>query len=112
MLKTTHLLSLLSIAAISLVSFPARADQINTQVVNQEAAAVGTNNTIYQDANQTSVQQNQRYRVRSQSTTTQDNLQELQQSAGAVGEGNHIEQNTHQINVQQNVHRRHRNFMH
>ena len=106
MRKNLCAFGLILTATLGLASVPAYADeQVNTQVTNQSAGAVGDNNTIYQQSNQISVQQ-LKNRGRSNSGS-QDNLQQTDQGAAAVGSGNYIEQLSNQTNVQQ---RRQRNL--
>ena len=101
MLKKTYLLSLCSVAVLGLVSPPVQADeQVNTQVTNQSAAAVGDYNQIGQWSTQTSVQQQQRRGRAHQRPNRQDSLQEGRQTAGAVGYDNRILQEGEQVNVQ------------
>jgi hypothetical protein len=100
MRKNLFTFGLILTATLSFASVPAHADeQVNTQVTNQSAGAVGDNNTIYQQSNQTSIQQLKK-RGRG-NAATQDNLQQTDQGAAAVGSGNYIEQQSNQLNVQQ-----------
>ncbi len=101
MLKKTCLLGLGSVAALGLVSLPVRAEQVNTQVTNQSAAAVGNYNQIGQLSTEISVQQQQRSLF--QMPDRQDSLQSVQQNAGAVGIENRIRQESQQVNVQKNL---------
>ena len=101
MQKNFCLLSLLLTASLGLVSAPARADQqVNTQVTNQSAGAVGNSNLIYQQSDQLSVQQHKRMGGGS-ADGLQDNLQQVDQAAAAVGDRNYVEQRANQINIQQ-----------
>ncbi|WP_404785145.1 hypothetical protein [Altericista sp. CCNU0014] len=106
MRKNIFSLGLLLTAALSLASTPVRADeQVNTQVTNQSAGAVGNGNYIYQQSDQMSIQQ-LKNRGRGGSGGTQDNLQQVDQAAATVGDGNGIEQRSNQINVQQRMNNR------
>jgi hypothetical protein len=112
MRKNLCFLSLVLTTAIGFTAISARADeQVNTQVTNQSAGAVGNGNTIFQDSQQISVQQQKRT-GRSSDGTLQDSLQQTDQAAGAVGNDNYIEQRSSQMNIQQNSHRhsRYRNY--
>ncbi len=112
MRKNLCFLSLVLTTAIGFTAISARADeQVNTQVTNQSAGAVGDGNSIFQQSDQISVQQQKRT-GRSSDGTLQDNLQQTDQAAGAVGNDNYIEQTSRQMNIQQNSHRhsRYRNY--
>jgi hypothetical protein len=112
MRKNLCFLSLVLTTAIGFTAISARADeQVNTQVTNQSAGAVGNGNSIFQDSQQISVQQQKRT-GRSSDGTLQDNLQQTDQAAGTVGDDNYIEQTSRQMNIQQNSHRhsRYRNY--
>jgi hypothetical protein len=112
MRKNLCFLSLVLTTAIGFTAISARADeQVNTQVTNQSAGAVGNGNSIFQDSQQISVQQQKRT-GRSSDGTLQDNLQQTDQAAGTVGNDNYIEQTSRQMNIQQNSHRhsRYRNY--
>ncbi|ALF54823.1 hypothetical protein ACX27_21505 [Nostoc piscinale CENA21] len=113
MLQKRYLVSIFSIAALGLASLPAYADtnQTSTQVINQNAAAVGDENYIYQRADQINIQ-NSRQRIRGRRSggrVNQDNAQFTGQSAGAVNYRNSIEQRSRIINTQRNSIRRDRN---
>jgi hypothetical protein len=112
MRKNLCFLSLVLTTAIGFTAISARADeQVNTQVTNQSAGAVGNGNRIFQDSEQISVQQQKRT-GRSSDGTLQDNLQQTDQAAGTIGDNNDIEQTSRQMNIQQNSHRhsRYRNY--
>jgi hypothetical protein len=105
-----YLVSIFSVAALGLVSLPADAqtNQRSDQTVEQNAAAVGDDNYIYQRADQINIQNN-RSRVRGRRSgerVNQDSSQYTGQSAGGVGYGNTIEQNSRVINTQRNSVRR------
>jgi hypothetical protein len=109
MRKNLCAFGLILTATLGFASVPARADdQVNTQVTNQSAGAVGDNNTIYQQSDQISIQQLKK-RGRGDSGL-QDNLQQTDQGAAAVGSQNYIEQHSNQTNVQQRQQRRSRPF--
>jgi hypothetical protein len=108
MRKNLCFLSLVLTTAIGFTAISARADeQVNTQMTNQSAGAVGNGNTIFQDSQQISVQQQKRT-GRGGGGTLQDSLQQTDQAAGAVGNDNYVEQRSSQLNIQQNEHRRSR----
>jgi hypothetical protein len=87
-------------ATLGISSVPAHADeQVNTQITNQSAGAVGENNTIYQESNQLSIQQLKKRG--GGDSVRQDNLQRTDQGAAAVGRGNYIDQRSSVTNVQQ-----------
>ena len=101
MQKNLCLVSLLLTASLGLASAPARADQqVNTQITNQSAGAVGDSNLIYQQSDQLSIQQHKRM-GRASSDGLQDNFQQVDQSAAAVGNRNYVEQRANQMNIQQ-----------
>ncbi len=109
MRKNLCFLSLVLTTAIGFTAISARADeQVNTQVTNQSAGAVGNGNSIYQQSDQISIQQQQRKGRSSDGGTLQDSLQQTDQSAAAVGNDNYIEQNSRQLNLQQNSRRQSR----
>jgi hypothetical protein len=111
MRKNLCFLSLVLTTAIGFTAISARADeQVNTQVTNQSAGAVGNGNSIFQQSDQISVQQQHRT-GRSSGGTLQDSLQQTDQAAGAVGNDNYIEQRSSQMNIQQNE-RRHSRYRH
>ncbi len=100
MRKNLCAFGLILTATFGFASVPAYADeQVNTQVTNQSAGAVGDNNAIQQQSDQISVQELKRRG--SGASGSQDNLQQTDQGAAAVGRDNYIEQNSNQINVQQ-----------
>ena len=100
MRKNLWAFGLILTATFGFASVPARADdQVNAQVTNQSAGAVGDDNTIYQQSDQISVQE-LKNRGRSNSES-QDNLQQTDQGAAAVGGDNYIEQHSNQTNIQQ-----------
>ena len=100
MRKNLCAFGLILTATLGFASVPARADeQVNTQVTNQSAGAVGENNAIQQQSDQISVQELKRRG--SGDSGSQDNLQRTDQGAAAVGRDNYIEQNSNQVNVQQ-----------
>jgi hypothetical protein len=112
MRKNLYFLGIVLTTAIGFTAISARADeQVNTQVTNQSAGAVGNGNSIFQRSDQISVQQQKRT-GRSSDGTLQDSLQQTDQAAGAVGNDNYVEQNSSQLNIQQNSHRhsRSRNY--
>jgi hypothetical protein len=105
MRKNLYFLGLALTAAIGFTAIPARADeQVNTQVTNQSAGAVGNGNAIFQQSDQINVQQQKR-NGSSSGGTLQDSLQQTDQSAAAVGNDNYVEQRSSQMNIQQNAHR-------
>jgi hypothetical protein len=104
MRKNFCALGLILTATLSVAGLSARAEQVNTQVTNQSAGAVGNGNVIYQQSDQLSIQQMKNRG--GGGSGSQDNLQKVDQAAAAVGERNLIEQRSSQINVQQREHRR------
>jgi hypothetical protein len=111
MRKNLCVLGLVLTTAIGFTTVTARADeQVNTQITNQSAGAVGNGNSIYQQSDQINVQQQKRNgRGDSGGGTLQDSLQQTDQAAGTVGDDNYIEQNSSQMNIQQNNRRQLRN---
>lgn len=106
MRKNLYFLGLALTATIGFTAISARADeQVNTQVTNQSAGAVGNGNSIFQQSDQVSVQQQKRAGSGSSGGTLQDSLQQTDQSAAAVGNDNYVEQRASQMNIQQNEHR-------
>lgn len=104
-----YLVGIFSVAALGLTSLPAHADtkQNSTQIVEQNAAAVGDQNVIYQRADQINIQNSrQRFRGRRPGRVNQGNSQFTGQSAGAVNYGNYVEQRSRLINTQRNSIRR------
>jgi hypothetical protein len=100
MRKNLCAFGLILTATLGFASVPAHADeQVNTQITNQSAGAVGNNNTIYQQSDQISIQELKKRG--SGGSGTQDNLQQTDQGAAAIGTGNYIEQQSNQVNVQQ-----------
>jgi hypothetical protein len=106
MRKNIYFLSLVLTTAIGFTAISARAEdqQVNTQVTNQSAGAVGNGNSIYQQSDQINVQQ-LKSNLRSGSGISQDSMQQTDQSAAAVGNDNYVEQRSSQLNVQQNTRR-------
>jgi len=96
-------------ATLGISSVPAHADeQVNTQITNQSAGAVGDNNTIYQQSDQLSIQQMKKRG--GGDSVRQDNLQRTDQGAAAVGSGNYIDQRSSVVNVQQHQQKPARRF--
>jgi hypothetical protein len=105
MRKNLYFVGLVLTTAIGFTAISARADeQVNTQVTNQSAGVVGDGNSIFQQSDQISVQQQKRT-GRSSDGTLQDSLQQTDQAAGTVGNDNYIEQTSSQMNIQQNSRR-------
>lgn len=100
--------TLTAIASLAVVFCPlvASADQaqVNSQDSKNSAAAIGTNNTVIQNTEQTSIQDQidvNKYRKGAGSDPQlQINQQNSSNSAAAVGQGNAVIQNTQQLNSQ------------
>lgn len=109
MRKNIYAFGLILTATLGFASLPAHADeQVNTQITNQSAGAVGDNNTIYQESNQLSIQQLKKRG--GGDSVRQDNLQRTDQGAAAVGRGNYIDQRSSVTNVQQHQQKPARSF--
>jgi hypothetical protein len=115
--KNTYLVALISLVAFGAISLPARADKINTQVINQTTSIDGNGNTVFQDAEQTNVQNDRNSRANKpgkrdkydrHDTPDQDNYQEVNQGVDIDGNRNYVEQNATQTNVQNSSDRRDR----
>jgi hypothetical protein len=98
--------TLTAIASLAVVFCPlvasAEQAQVNSQNSSNSAAAVGTNNTVIQNTEQTSIQdQVGKYRKGAGSDPQlQINQQNSSNSAAAVGQGNAVIQNTEQFSGQ------------
>jgi hypothetical protein len=100
--------TLTAIASLAAVFCPlvASADQaqVNSQNSSNSAAAVGTNNTVIQNTEQTSFQDQvdvNKYRKSAGSDPQlQINQQNSSNSAAAIGQGNGVVQNTEQFSGQ------------
>lgn len=106
MLKQAYLLSLVSVAALGVVSLPAHADEQNSvQISNQTSAVVGDFNHVMQQSTQVSAQQQQgrfsKFSKAKFKLGDQNGAQEVGQTSGVVGIGNYVRQATDQITVQQ-----------
>jgi hypothetical protein len=110
MRKNFYALGLILTATLSFAGISARAEQVNTQITNQSAAAVGNGNYIQQQSEQLSIQQMKNRG--GGGSGAQDNMQQVDQAAAAVGDRNLVEQRSSQINVQQREHRRQRGYDH
>jgi hypothetical protein len=104
-LSKKHTLS--AIATLALVASPlaafAQDTQVNSQNSKNSAAAVGTNNTVIQNTEQTSIQDQvdvNKYRQGAGGGGLQINQQNSDNSAAAVGNNNAVIQNTQQQNLQ------------
>jgi hypothetical protein len=110
MLKKTYALGLLAAATLGCFLTPAaHASQVevNKQTAEQNAAAVGTGNTVFQDLDQGSYQNQLNYPRSSgyyhpQPATPQVQIsdQTAEQNAAAVGTGNTVFQDLDQSNIQ------------
>lgn len=111
MLKRTYALGLLAAATFGCFLTPAaQASQVevNKQTADQNAAAVGTNNTVYQDLNQGSYQNqldypSSGYYHPKSEPQLQISNQDASQNGAAVGTGNIVDQNLDQNNIQKQV---------
>jgi hypothetical protein len=109
MRKNIYAFGLILTVTLGFASLPAHADeQVNTQITNQSAGAVGDGNTIYQQSEQVSIQDLKKRG--GGDSGRQDNLQRTDQGAAAVGSGNYIDQRSSVINVQQRQQKPARSF--
>jgi hypothetical protein len=103
----------LAIATVALTFSPVAAfagqTEVNSQDASNSAAAVGTNNTVIQSTDQTSIQ-NQvdvpgypGYNYGGANPQTQINKQDASNSGAAVGDGNAVIQDIDQDSIQQQV---------
>ena len=109
MLKRIYAIGLLAATALGCILTPAaHASQIevNKQTGTQNAASVGTNNSVYQNLEQTNLQNQLQvpsygyYRYNPTVPQMQISGQEAKQSGAAIGIGNGVYQNLEQTNVQ------------
>lgn len=83
-------------------------------MINQSTTIDGNGNTVFQDAEQTNVQNDRGNRRRNKpgkhgkrdNAPNQDNYQEVNQNADIYGNDNYVEQNATQTNVQNTGNRR------
>jgi hypothetical protein len=109
MRKNIYAFGLILTATLGFASLPAHADeQVNTQITNQSAGAVGEGNTIHQQSEQVSIQDLKKRG--GGDSGRQDNLQRTDQGAAAVGRDNYIDQRSSVINVQQRQQKPARSF--
>ena len=112
MLKRTYALGLLAAATFGCFLTPAaQASQVevNKQTAEQNAAAVGTGNTVFQNLNQGSYQNQLDYPSSSHyypqpgTPQLQVSEQDAKQNGAAVGDGNAVFQGLDQTNIQKQV---------
>ncbi|HEY9694689.1 MAG TPA: hypothetical protein V6D15_21010 [Oculatellaceae cyanobacterium] len=93
----TWTIGLLSIATIATISLPVRAqnsDEVVIQDASQESVITGNNNYTEQSANQTHVEHNRR------GTGNSGHVQRSRQSTDVLGNGNDTTQNVDQKTVE------------
>ncbi|AFY71267.1 hypothetical protein Pse7367_3017 [Thalassoporum mexicanum PCC 7367] len=120
-MKRTYLValvSLLTFGTVGATALPARADKINTQIINQTTTIDGNGNTVFQETEQINVQNDRTNRRGNKpgkpgkrdkydkNAPNQDNYQEVNQGVDIYGNDNYVEQNATQTNVQNRSDRR------
>ena len=109
MLNRTYALGLLAVATFGCFLTPsAHASQVevNKQTASQNAASVGTGNAVFQDLDQSSIQNQLDYPVSSgyynpkSSPQLQISNQDATQNGASVGTGNTVLQDLDQNNIQ------------
>ncbi|KAM3095136.1 hypothetical protein ACKFKG_14615 [Phormidesmis sp. 146-35] len=104
MLKKACVVSLLSVAALGMISLPSKAGQVQESVqgTSQSAAIVGDGNVVNQYIIQNNVQkQRGQGHLKGKKQQQQGSFQGAGQTAGVVGNGNQLNQVSEQLNVQQ-----------
>ncbi len=101
--KSFGLIATVALTFLPMTAF-AQQTQVNSQSAKNSAAAIGTNNTVVQNTDQTSIQNgidvNSYLNGHGANPQTQINKQEAVNSGAAIGDGNTLIQNTDQESLQ------------
>ena len=105
MIKTISSFALLA-ASLIIAPSVAFAGQGTTQVVNQEATAIGSGSRVTQNARQVSIQRQERMGPRNRrcnkDSQSQQSNQRIDQNAVAL-DGGYVHQNANQVNIQRQL---------
>ncbi len=102
MVKKTYAFGILATALIIAPTAAFAGDQSSQQDLNQNATAVGYGSQVHQQANQTSIQYQNRHHSGYGSNQSQRSGQVINQN-GVATDGSLVDQNANQVNIQRQI---------